>query len=170
MLRDLDCIWAGLNRDCKSSEGLFTDLWNSKIARGLMNLGLSPAQIAQMSTQELIRLIKAQSIKGIGPDWARKIIKHAASVLPCDEKTADIHLQVMKTNLKMLEDLDNLIKELDRKTAIVPRQNKKLVETSSRRSFWDNPGFVWGYMGYHGMGWGVKGFVQKNCKNLWKIN
>ena len=119
MLRDLDCIWAGLNRDCKSSDGLFTNLWESKIARGLMKSGLSPVQMAQMSPQEVIRLIKAQNVKGIGPDWARKIIKHAAGVLPCDETIANIHLQVMKTNLKLLEDLDDLINDLDRKTSIL---------------------------------------------------
>jgi len=49
----------------------------------------------------------------------RKIINHALRVLPCKEEEAAIHKEVLQTNLRLLEELDNLIENLDRKIAIL---------------------------------------------------
>jgi transposase len=119
MLRDLDRIWPGLIRECRGSSGLFTNLWESKIARALLKLDLLPQQIAVMSTQELLVLLKRAEVKGLGLVWARKIIKHAANVLPCEGEEAAIHQQVTRSNLQLLANLDKLITELDRQIAIL---------------------------------------------------
>lgn len=119
MLRDLDRIWPGLLKECRGKTGLFTNLWESKIARALLKLNILPQQVATMPAAELLTLLKSQSVKGIGTHWANKIIKHAASVLPCNGKEAEIHQQVTQSNLKLLESLDDLIDELDRRAAIL---------------------------------------------------
>ena len=118
MLRDLDRIWPGLLKECRGKLGLFTNLWESKIARALLKLNLLPQQVAAMSAAELVGLLKTQSVK-VGLHWANKIIKHAANVLPCEGSEAAVHQQVTQNNLQLLESLDNLIEELDRKTAIL---------------------------------------------------
>jgi transposase len=119
MLRDLDRLWPGLLKECRGKTGLFTNLWESKIARALLNLDLLPQQVATMPAAELLALLKSQSVKGIGAHWANKIIKHATGVLPCEGCEAVVHQQVTQSNLKLLESLDNLIGELDRQTAIL---------------------------------------------------
>ena len=119
MLRDLDRIWPGLLKECRGKLGLFTNLWESKIARALLKLNLLPQQVAVMSAAELVALLKNQPVKGVGAHWANKIIKHAANVLPCAGSEAAVHQQVTQNNLQLLESLDNLIEELDRKTAIL---------------------------------------------------
>lgn len=119
MLRDLDRIWPGLIRECRGASGLFTNLWESKIARALLKLDLLPQQIAVMPAHELLSLLKKSEVKGLGPVWARKIIKHAANVLPCEGEEAAIHQQVTRSNLQLLADLDKLITELDRQNAIL---------------------------------------------------
>jgi transposase len=118
MLRDLDRIWPGLLKESRSKMGLFTNLWTSKIARALLNLNLSPQQVAIMPAKELLERLKTQSVKGIGLHWAGKIIKHAANVLPCNGSEGIVHLHVLKTNLKLLASLDTLIEELERRIAI----------------------------------------------------
>lgn len=119
MLRDLDRIWPGLLKECRGKTGLFTNLWESKIARALLKLNLLPQQIAAMPSAKLLALLKNQPVKGIGSHWANKIIKHATNVLPCNGKEAEIHQQVTQNNLKLLDSLDNLIEELDRQSAIL---------------------------------------------------
>lgn len=119
MLRDLDRIWPGLLKECRGKIGLFTNLWESKIARALLKLNILPQRVATMSVAELLTRLKSQSVKGIGAHWSNKIIKHAASVLPCNGKEAEIHQRVTQSNLKLLESLDNLIDELDRRAAIL---------------------------------------------------
>lgn len=119
MWRDLDRLWPGLLKEPKSKIGLFTKLWESTIARALLDLNLLPQQIAAMSAAELVTLLKSQEVKSVGVKWANKIIKHAANVLPCNGKEAEIHQRVMETNLKLLESLDNLIEKLDRRSAIL---------------------------------------------------
>ncbi len=117
--RDLDRLWPGLLKECRSKTGLFTNLWQSKVARALLNLNVLPQQVAVMRPQELLALLKAQAVKGIGLHWANKIIKHAANALPCNGSEAIVHLHVVKTNLKLLASLDTLIEELERSIAIL---------------------------------------------------
>lgn len=118
MLRDLDRVWPGLLKECRSKFGLFTKLWESKVARALLKLNLLPQQVAALSPREMLELLKTQT-KGVGLCWANKIIKHAANILPCNDTEAAIHLHVLKSNLALLESLDSLIDELERRTAIL---------------------------------------------------
>jgi len=119
MLRDLDRLWPGLMKEPHNTKGLFTNLWQSKIARELLKLGLLPQQIADMASKELVALFKKQGAKFVGPIWAGKIIKHASGVMHCGGMEAEVHQHILNTNLKVLEDMDKLIEALDNKTAVL---------------------------------------------------
>lgn len=120
MLRDLDRIWPGLMKDAKTHRsGLFTNLWNSKIARQIMKLNLLPQEIARLTPKDFLAICKSQGFKNIGIYWVSKIIGHAEKVLPCETAECFIHQQVMQTNLKLLEDLDKVIDELERQVGVL---------------------------------------------------
>lgn len=119
MLRDLDRIWPGLLKEPKGRIGLFTALWESKIARVLLKLNLLPQQIVNIHSSDLLQLFKQHNLKGIGMKWIEKIKNYASNILPCEGIEAEIHQHVLQTNLKLLGDMDNLINDLDREIAIL---------------------------------------------------
>jgi len=114
MLRDLDRIWPGLMKNSTAKGlGLFTNLWESAVARKLLKLNWLPQDIAKLTATDLVNIYRQQEIKGIGRGWATKIINHAAKVLPCNTSVAKIHQRVIQINLKLLEEIDELISQLD---------------------------------------------------------
>jgi len=119
MLRDLDRLWPHLVKYSKDSQGLFANLWESKVARTLFKLNLLPQEIANFIPQELIKFSKEKGLSGLGPHWAKKIIAHASQALICRGEIAGIHQQVFQINLRLLEELDTLIEELDRQIGIL---------------------------------------------------
>lgn len=119
MLRDLDRLWPHLAKYAKDSQGLFANLWESKVAGVLFKLNLLPQEVANLAAPELVKLSKAKGFSGLGPYWANKIITHASQTLICRGEIAKIHQQVFQTNLRLLEDLSVLIEELDRQIAIL---------------------------------------------------
>ncbi|MFH1684628.1 MAG: IS110 family transposase [Candidatus Margulisiibacteriota bacterium] len=119
MLRDLDRLWPHLVKYSKDSQGLFANLWESKVARILFKLNLLPQNVANLTAQELVKLSKTSGFSGLGPRWAKKIIAHAAQTLICRGEIAGIHQQVFQTNLSLLEDLNVLIEKLDCQIAIL---------------------------------------------------
>lgn len=119
MLRDLDRLWPHLAKYAKDSQGLFANLWESKIARVLFKLDLLPQDVANFTAPELVKLSRTKGYSGLGLQWARKIIAHASQTLICRGEIAKIHQQVFQTNLRLLEDLTALIEELDRQIAIM---------------------------------------------------
>lgn len=98
MLRDLDRLWPYLVKYAKDSQGLFSNLWGSKVARVLFKLNLLPQEIANLTPQALVKLSKEKELIGLGPHWAQKIIKHASQTLSCRLDIAKIHQQVFLTN------------------------------------------------------------------------
>lgn len=119
MLRDLDRLWPHLIKYAKDSQGLFSNLWSSKVARVLFKLNLLPQEIAVLTAQELVKFAKEKGLTGLGTHWANKIITHAGQTLTCQKEIAKIHQQVFQTNLKLLEELDGLIAELERQLGIL---------------------------------------------------
>jgi len=119
MLRDLDRLWPGMMKEPHNPKGLFTNLWQSKIARELLKLDLLPQQIADMAPKELLALFKKQGAKYMGITWAEKIVNHASSILHCEGTEAEAHKHVLRTNLSLLEGMDNLIEDMDRKISIL---------------------------------------------------
>ncbi|MFH1826413.1 MAG: IS110 family transposase [bacterium] len=119
MLRDLDRLWPHLVKYSKSSQGLFANLWESKVARVLFKLNLLPQEVANLTAKELVKLSKAKGLSGLGLGWAKKIIDHATQTLICRGEIAKTHQQVFQTNLRLLEGLNALIEELDRQNAIL---------------------------------------------------
>ena len=119
MLRDLDRLWPGMMKDTHNPKGLFTNLWQSKVARELLKLDLLPQQIARMTKKELLELFKKQNAKCVGPRWTGKIIEHASSSLHCEGIEAEIHQHVLRTNLRLLDDMDKLIEDLDRQISVL---------------------------------------------------
>ena len=119
MLRDLDRLWPGMMKESHNPKGLFSNLWQSKIARALLKLDLLPQQIASMPPKELLAMFKKQGTKCVGIKWTEKIITHALQVLYCEGVEAEIHKHVLQTNLSLLEGMDTLIENLDRKISIL---------------------------------------------------
>ena len=68
----LNKIYPGLMSKYNENEPLFSDLWKSQLARGLIKSRLTPAQIKTMNTEELIREFKKRGCSLI-PRWAEKI-------------------------------------------------------------------------------------------------
>ncbi len=54
----LNKIYPGLMSKYKANKPLFSDLWNSQVARGLIRSRLTPAQIQSMNAGELIKQFK----------------------------------------------------------------------------------------------------------------
>ena len=119
MLRDLDRLWPGLMKDAHNPKGLFTNLWHSKVARELLKLDVLPQQIADIAPKELLSIFKERKAKAVGPMWAEKIVKHASVSLHCKGTEAEMHRHVLRTNLRLLEDLDKLIEDLDKQISLL---------------------------------------------------
>lgn len=123
MLRDLDKLWPGLLKAGKGDKlGLFFNLWNSKIARQILQLNILPQDLAQASPEQLVELCREKGLKNIGLNWADKIIKHAAKALPCSREEAAVHRKVLDINLKLLQELDTLVEELERNIGLLFHQ------------------------------------------------
>lgn len=120
MLRDLDRLWPGmLSPKGKSGNGLLTNLWESKVARGIFTLNLLPDEISQMTPMDLVRLCKDKEIGGIGMGWAGKIIEHARQAPACEPGKASIHKEILHTNLELLRNFDRVILESEGRIAEV---------------------------------------------------
>lgn len=87
-----------------------------------MKLNTLPQEIAKLTPKEFLELCESRDIGGIGLRWAKKIIDHASGVLPCKTAEAFIHLHVLQANLKQLEELEKLIKDMETQIHILFHQ------------------------------------------------
>ena len=96
----------GLMSKYKDNKPLFSDLWRSRVARGLIRSRLTPAQIQSMKAEELIgefeRIGYALSRK-----WAEKIGAYTKRTLAPHDKIVEIDLDLVNRDLNLLEALES---------------------------------------------------------------
>lgn len=101
----LNKIYPGLMSKYNENEPLFSDLWKSQLARGLIKSRLTPAQIKTMNTEELIREFKKRGCSLI-PRWAEKIGAYIKRMLYPQDEILAIELDLVNRDLNLLEALE----------------------------------------------------------------
>ena len=101
----LNKIYPGMMSKYDDNKPLFSDLWKSRVARGLIKSRLTPAQIKSMSTEELIREFKKRGCS-LTPRWAEKIAQYTKRMLPPQDEILAIELDLVNRDLRLLEALE----------------------------------------------------------------
>ena len=101
----LNKIYPGLMSKYKDNKPLFSDLWNSQVARGLIKSRLTPAQIQTMNAGELIRQFKKRGCS-LTQQWAEKIGAYIKRMLPPPDEVLTIELDLVNRDLHLLETLE----------------------------------------------------------------
>ncbi|MEA1964491.1 MAG: transposase [Candidatus Aerophobetes bacterium] len=101
----LNKIYPGIMSKYNDNEPLFSDLWKSRVARGLIRSKLTPAQIQTMKVEELKKEFKKVSYS-LTSRWAEKIIGYIKRMLPPKDEILEIEMDLLNRDLNLLEALE----------------------------------------------------------------
>ena len=87
----LNKIYPGLMSKYGENEPLFSDLWKSEVARGLIKSRLTPSQIKTTDKEELIEEFEKKGCS-LTPVWAEKIGAYIKRMLPPQDEVLAIEL------------------------------------------------------------------------------
>ena len=101
----LNKIYPGMMSKYDDNKPLFSDLWKSQVARGLIKSRLTPAQIKTMNTEELIREFKKRGYS-LTPGWVEKIAQYTKRMLLPKDEILEIEMDLLNRDLYLLETLE----------------------------------------------------------------
>lgn len=108
----LEKIFPGLTSEYNDNQPLFSDLWTSNIARGLMKIKLTPKQILHDSDEELRKQFNKV---GHPIDCVDKIKNYIARMLLPEDEVIRIELELLAKDVKLLETLEVQMKRNEQK-------------------------------------------------------
>jgi len=98
-------IYPGLMSKYNDNQPLFSDLWTSPTARGLIKSRLTAAQIKRMNPEELIAHFKSKGYP-LTLRSARKIVRYFKRVLAPKDEILEIEMDLLNRDLHLLETLE----------------------------------------------------------------
>jgi len=105
-------IYPGLMSRYNNNEPLFSDLWRSQVARGLIKSRLTPAQINTMNPEELIKQFKKRGCS-LTQQWAEKIAHYTKRILAPHDEIVAIDLELINRDLHLLEALEGEMSQVE---------------------------------------------------------
>ena len=101
----LNKVYPGMMSKYNDNEPLFSNLWTSRVARGLIRSKLTPAQIQRMKTKELEREFKKRGFS-LTSKWAGKIVEYTKRMLSPKDEILEIEMDLLNRDLNLLEALE----------------------------------------------------------------
>lgn len=110
----LNKIYPGMMSKYNDNKPLFSDIWKSQVARGLIRSKLTPAQIKIMKVEELKRKFKKVSCP-LSSKWAEKIVEYTKRMLCPKDEILKIEMDLVNRDLNLLEALEREITFVERR-------------------------------------------------------
>lgn len=110
----LNKIYPGMMSRHNDNEPLFSNIWTSQVARGLIRCRLTPAQIKTMKMEKLKGEFKKRGYS-LTSTWAEKIAQYTKRMLSPKNDILEIEMDLVNRDLNLLEALEKEISQVERR-------------------------------------------------------
>ncbi|HIE44388.1 MAG TPA: IS110 family transposase, partial [Candidatus Omnitrophica bacterium] len=108
----LNKIYPGMMSKYNDNEPLFSNIWTSQVARGLIRCRLTPAQIKTMNIEELKREFKKRGYS-LTSRWAEKIAQYTKRMLSPKDEILEIEMDLVNRDFNLLEALEREMSQVE---------------------------------------------------------